>query len=302
VARDLPKVEGVTHRFAKAGGRRNHLAVAGEGEPVILLHGWPQHWYAWRKVMPRLAGHYQAIALDLRGFGWTDIAWTGLDKESMATDVLEVLDALGLDRVRLVGHDWGAWIALILALRHPGRVQQVVALNAPPPWPRPSLRRLLWLRRFAYQLAISAPFLGHRLVRRQRFVRRLVRGWSKDGIPWSKRDAKIFLDELQSPIRARASVILYRTFLTRELFPVLAGRYRDMRLEPPALLMTGKGDPVAPPHLLADAPRQADDLRVETISRAGHFLPEERPEEVAERLLEFFEGSSRPAAVAARAE
>ena len=92
---EFPQVPGVEHRYVDAGGLRMHVAEAGEGEPVLALHGWPQHWYLWREVIPRLAPHARVIAPDLRGFGWSGVPAGGYDKETMARDVLT------LDRARL---------------------------------------------------------------------------------------------------------------------------------------------------------------------------------------------------------
>ncbi len=99
MARQMPQFPGVKHRFVDAGDLKTHIAVAGKGEPVVLLHGWPEHWYAWRSVIPRLTEHHRVIALDLRGFGWTDIAWKGFEKENMADDVIRLLDAMDIERV-----------------------------------------------------------------------------------------------------------------------------------------------------------------------------------------------------------
>jgi pimeloyl-ACP methyl ester carboxylesterase len=82
-----------------------HLAQAGEGRPIVMLHGWPQHWYLWRRVIPLLAPHARVLCPDLRGFGWTDAPGRGYDRETMAQDVLALLDELGLERIDLVGHD-----------------------------------------------------------------------------------------------------------------------------------------------------------------------------------------------------
>jgi pimeloyl-ACP methyl ester carboxylesterase len=102
---DLPAVEGVTHRWVQARGLTFHVAEAGGGEdPVLLLHGWPQSWYEWRSLMPALADRHRVVAMDLRGFGWSDAPRRGYEKENLADDVLAVLDELGIERV---GHDWG---------------------------------------------------------------------------------------------------------------------------------------------------------------------------------------------------
>src|SRR4051794_16258822 len=84
-----PHVDGVTHRWVKARGLDFHVAEAGEGEDVVLcLHGWPQHWYEWRHLMPALAGAgHRVLAMDLRGFGWSDAPREGYEKENMADDV-----------------------------------------------------------------------------------------------------------------------------------------------------------------------------------------------------------------------
>src|SRR5687767_14115632 len=83
ISRPFPEVQGVSHRFVDAGGLHMHVAEAGEGEPVVLLHGWPQHWYEWRRQIPALAQHYRVICPDLRGFGWTDAPASGYEKENL---------------------------------------------------------------------------------------------------------------------------------------------------------------------------------------------------------------------------
>ena len=114
-----------------------HVVEAGppDGDPVLVLHGWPQNWYQWRHQIPALAGAgYRVIVPDLRGFGQTDAPPDGYGKDNMATDVLNLMDAMGLERVRLLAHDWGGWIAFILCVRAPERFSRYVALNIPHLW------------------------------------------------------------------------------------------------------------------------------------------------------------------------
>jgi pimeloyl-ACP methyl ester carboxylesterase len=300
VARQMPQFPGVKHRFVDAGDLKTHVAIAGKGDPVVLLHGWPEHWYAWRSVIPRLAEHHRVIALDLRGFGWTDIAWKGFEKENMADDVIRLLDAMDIERVRIVGHDWGGWIGFLLALRHPERVEQLVAMNTPQPWPRRTPRNFLAARRFAYMFGLAAPFIGQRLQERHPgFIRRVIRRGAAKKDAFTGEDYKIYARDLKSPTRARATALLYRTFLVRELLPVaFGGRYRKARLTTPALLLHGGKDRVVPAQLLGGVERHADDIRVEVVPEAGHYLPEERPDYVADRVLEFFGSAEREAAAA----
>ena len=96
---DLPAVEGVTHRWVEARGLKFHVAEAGAGpDTVLLLHGWPQNWFEWRHLMPALADRHRVLAMDLRGFGWSDAPRRGYEKENLASDVLAVLDELGIER------------------------------------------------------------------------------------------------------------------------------------------------------------------------------------------------------------
>ena len=163
-ARPFPHVPGVTHRFVDVGGVRLHVAEAGSGDPVVLLHTFPQHWYAWRHVVPLLAGQYRLICPDWRGFGWSEAPPRGYDTASRAADILALMDALGLHRVPLIAHDWGAHAAFRLALRAPGRVSHLLAVNAAHPWLRQ--RRLLpQLWRFWYTAFFEYPGIGRAVLR-----------------------------------------------------------------------------------------------------------------------------------------
>jgi pimeloyl-ACP methyl ester carboxylesterase len=284
----FPYVEGVEHRFVDTGRLRMHVAEAGTGEPLVMLHGWPQHWYEWRHQIPPLAEQYRVICPDLRGLGWSDAPPTGYEKENMADDVVALMDALELDRVRLVAHDWGGWIGFILCLRHPDRFKRYLPLNIPHPWGEFSLRTTASLWRFWYQWLIASPGLGERVVRSGRLARLMLTFGRPEA---AKQDVEAFLEPLREPARARASVQIYRTFLLREFLPVIRGRYKSMRLRTPTLLLYGTGDPVITPRFLEGYEPYADDMRIEHVDGASHFVAEDRPELVTQRALEFFQSS-----------
>jgi pimeloyl-ACP methyl ester carboxylesterase len=286
-----PAAPGATvehRRVALHGGPTLHVAEAGDGPPLVLVHGWPQHWWAWRRLLPALAEEHRVLCPDLRGLGWSDAPPGAYAKEQWAADVIAVLDALDLDRVDLVGHDWGGLAVLLAALRAPERVRTVAALSILHPWPRvpaPSLRALVPL---AYQLPLATPLAGEQLLRRLPvFVRELVRRGSHADHRWSDDELDAYADVLRAPERARASSAIYRTFLLREIRPLAAGRYVGRRLAMPALMLTGDADPVVGPAVLDGLERHADaGARTQVIERAGHFLPEERPEAVLAALRE----------------
>jgi pimeloyl-ACP methyl ester carboxylesterase len=287
---DLPQVAGVRHRQVEARGIAFHVAEAGSGEDVVLcLHGWPQHWYEWRHLLPALADRHRVLALDLRGFGWSDAPSDGYEKENLADDVLAVLDALGIERVKLIGHDWGGWIGFLLCLKAPQRFQRYLALNILPPWiaVRDTLPHA-W--RFAYQLMVAAPMLGYELHRRRKLVPRVLVAASTVREPWDEATVKAFTDNLAEPARARAAVQLYRVFQLKEVGPLLRGRYADRRLRVPTRLLFGADDSVLRPGLLDSYERHADDMEVELVENCGHFIADERPGLVAERARDFFAG------------
>jgi pimeloyl-ACP methyl ester carboxylesterase len=282
-----PHVDGVSHRWVKARGIEFHVAEAGAGEDVVLcLHGWPQHWYEWRKLMPALADRQRVLALDLRGFGWSDAPRGGYEKEEMATDVLAVLDQLDLERVKLIGHDWGGWIGFLLGLRAPERFERFLALNIVPPWV--NVRNVVehaW--RFWYQQMVLAPGLGYALHRRGDFVKRVLVGGSTIKDVWSPEELAAFSENLAEPARARAAVQMYRVFNWRELLPIARGRYASARLTVPTLLLFGADDFVLRPSMLAGYERHAEGMRVELVPGCGHFIADERPDLVAARAREF---------------
>jgi pimeloyl-ACP methyl ester carboxylesterase len=294
VLHDLPVVPGVDHEIVETSRLRVHVGVAGEaGPPLVLLHGWPQHWYAWRHVIPGFAERYRVLCPDLRGLGWTEAPPDGYGWESLASDVLALLDALELPRVFLIGHDFGVHAGFLSCLRAPERVEGFVALNDVHPWPRPSPRDALHAWRFWYQAVLAAPVAGAWLLRnRPGLARGLIRSWSARDV-WTKQELDTFANRLREPERARASARLYRTLLLRELPALLAGRYRSRRLQTPTLLLFGEADGVVRPHQLRGYERHADEMRVELIPGVGHFTAEEAPELVVDRAIDHFSSASQ---------
>ena len=231
----------------------------------MLLHGWPQHWWMWRKVLPELSRTYRCIAPDLRGLGWTDAPPDGYAKTQLAEDVVALLDALELpDPVRIIGHDWGAIAALHLATGHAERVDRALILSVPSPWDTlPDPRKLLGI---AHMPFLAAPFAERAVPDIAGLLLRLS-GFSPD-------EAEPYVSVLREPSRRRATVGYYRTFVTREL-PALLRRPPE-RNRVPLRFLGGKGDPVC-----------RFSPSVELVGGARHFLPEDRPDAVLQAAREF---------------
>jgi pimeloyl-ACP methyl ester carboxylesterase len=286
----FPELDGVTHRFVDLPGLRMHVAESGHGEPLLLLHGFPQHWWEWSKVLPALAQRYRVIAPDLRGAGWTDAPATGYNAEQLLADVVALLDALQLERVRLMAHDWGALVGFLLCLERPERVERYISLAIPHPYFKLSPRLLAAVPRLWFQNAIATPGLGPRLLSRgsQPMARYLLDHYTSDRSAFSPHDRELFVAPFRDPARARAGSALYRHFIVPLFVRVIAGRYRGMRLQTPTLIVYGRDDPNMSEAILDGYQRHADDLTLEEVSDASHFIADEKPQIVIDRALDFF--------------
>lgn len=278
----LPGVEGVSHRWVLAHGLFVHCAEYGplDGRPVVLLHGWPQHWYVWRHVLPLLPDDVRVLMPDLRGLGWTAAPRGGYGKEQLALDVAEVLDVLGVGPALVVGHDWGGWIGHLLALRRPERVRALLSLAILPPVPDlrigPADRR-----RFAYQPALAAPVVPSLVLRAlPGVVERVLVAGAASSFAWEREALQSYAAVLRDRERARASSRYYRSLLLEDLAKVRAGRYAAP-LSMPSTLLLGAEDPVIRPRFLP--PGHPSETRV--LPGVGHFVPEEAPAAVAEQIV-----------------
>ena len=283
----MPWVPGVEHGYVDVDGLLMHAAEAGEGDPIVLLHGWPRHWYLWRDLIPQLATDRRVICPDLRGFGWTEAPAGGYGKDQLATDVLGLLDRLGVDRFDLVGHDWGAYTGFLIALREPARVKYFLAMAMTHPWPEVApLLRQQW--RFAYMALLDKPLASSLLLQHvPRLVRTVLRAGVVDSNSWDPDELEIFVERTRDPARAAAASSLYRAFTIREALPLMRGRYRDSRLEVPTRLIVGAHDPAIRAEMLGGFEGHADDMSVEVVRDAGHFIVDEHPDLVLERIRDF---------------
>ena len=121
-----------SHHMASVNGIQLHYVIGGHGDPLILLHGWPETWYEWHKVMPALSKNYTVIAPDLRGLGDSSKPPTGYDGKTVAEDIHQLVTHLGFKTIFLVGHDIGSFVAYAYAAAHPSEVKRLVIMDVPP--------------------------------------------------------------------------------------------------------------------------------------------------------------------------
>lgn len=280
---DPPTIPGVRRSRVQARGVDFHVTEAGapDGMPVLLLHGWPQHHYEWRDLLADPPAGLRIIAPDLPGYGWSGPPPHRWQKEQVTSDVLALLDQLGVQRTVLVGHDWGGYIGHLLALRAPERFSAFLALNIIHPWQRPSaMLKHLW--RFYYQPLIA--FFGERLQSDTEFVYRAIRGSLFDPSRVSRDDVRWFSERARDPVCARAGRDTYRTFLLQEL-PAGSRHPERRRSSVPTRVVFGAGDAALHWSLASASTARADDYKLELIPDCGHFIVDELPGLVRERLI-----------------
>jgi pimeloyl-ACP methyl ester carboxylesterase len=274
-----PPIPGVRRSFVDARGVRFHVTEAGpvDGRPVLALHGWPQHHWAYRELLADPPPGLRIIAPDLPGYGWSGPAPHKWAKEDVASDVLALLDALGLDRVLLVAHDWGGYVGYLMVLREPGRFAGYLALNMGYPWITarmllPHIGPLL-----QYQPLIA--FLGVPVQRHTKFLDLVF----KIGSALDPVTARVYSDRFRDPVVARAGRDTYRTFLLREM-PRGARHPETRRATVPIRALFGDRDAVIHKSMVAPETANADDYTLETVD-CGHFVIDERPDLVRAKLI-----------------
>lgn len=226
------------------------------------------------------------IAPDLPGYGWSGPASHRWEKEEVASDVLALLDALGLERAVLVGHDWGGWIGYLMALRTPERFSALLALAIPHPWNGPrTILPHVW--RLGHMPLMATA--GRTLVQHTRVLERLIFGLGVgDHAAFPSTEVHWFADRFRDPVCARTTTDTYRTFVTLEL-PAAARKPERRRATLPIRALLGRRDFAIHPALLSAATANARDYTVEPVPGCGHFIADERPELVRARLVALAE-------------
>jgi haloacetate dehalogenase len=276
------------HDVAWVNGIRMHYVRDGTGPAVVLLHGWPQTWYCWRRIIPAFAARYTVIAPDLRGYGLTDKPRTGYDKRTMAEDVRALARHLGFERVVLVGHDRGARVAHRYALEHPAEVEKLVLLDIIPTravWARldDTLARGFWHWLFHLQPDLPELLVADRV---ETYLRYFFERWTYNRPPVEEA-VPAYVEAFSRPGALRAGFDDYRASFPEDQDADDETFREGGRVEAPVLALWGAAGLVG--HLPAlDIWREyAKEVTGEAIPQCGHFLPEEQPEAVAERILRF---------------
>ncbi len=285
-------IDTLEHHYVQVNGIRMHYVRAGHGsELVVLLHGFPEFWYSWRYQIPALAEHFTVIAPDLRGYNETEKPRGGYEIRSLVQDIVDLIAALGFEKVHLVGHDWGGMIAWSLAIARPELLERLAVLNLPHPAVFTAALRGNWrqLLRSWYMAFFQLPWLPEAVMRLNQYVllEQTMRGMAIEKSHFTDQDMHIFQQALARPGALTASLNYYRA-LPRGSQGLYKGT--GMRVQLPTLLIWGENDTALGKELTYGTERYVPDLRIRYVPNCGHFVHEEQPELVNGYLLEFLAG------------
>jgi haloacetate dehalogenase len=279
------------HTMALVNGIRMHYGRDGTGPLMVLLHGWPQTWYCWRKVIPALAAAgYTVVAPDMRGYGLTDKPPGGYDKRTMAEDIRALVRQLGFDQVVLVGHDRGARVAHRYALDHPDEVANVVVLDIIPThavWARIDsvLARGFWHWLFHVQPDLPEILVGDRI---ETYLRYFFERWAYIRPPVEEA-VPHYVEAFSRPGALRAGFDDYRASFPADQDADEETFRTGGRLEVPVLALWGGTGLVGQLPVLDIWREYARNVSGEAVPDCGHFLAEEQADAVTQRILSFLE-------------
>jgi pimeloyl-ACP methyl ester carboxylesterase len=275
-----------TSRYIDTGDVRLHTVIGGDGPPLLLVHGWPETWYAWRLVMPALARDFQVIAVDQRGIGLSDKPEGGYDTGTLAGDLVALMDALGHQRFAMVGHDTGMWIGYALAADHPERLDRLAVAETPIPGlsPSPPLLSNGHLNERLFHFGFNwLDGLNERLVTGREDI---YFGWqfaTKAAKQLPDYAVKYYVDTLAAdPEALHGSFAMYRALDTTI---AQNGQRKAQQLTLPVLAIGGAlslGQQVADTMKLG-----ATDVQSLVIPGCGHHPAEESPEDLLAALSAF---------------
>jgi pimeloyl-ACP methyl ester carboxylesterase len=282
----------VTHHDFETNDTRLHYVTAGSGFPIVLLHGWPQSWYCWHKLIPTLEKKYSIIAPDLRGLGDSSRPASGYEKSNIAEDIrLLVQEHLGIDQYYLIAHDWGGPVAFVLASKNAKRVKKLVMLDTAVPGDGSgtfSQNGRRWHHAFHQTKGLPEALVTGR--------EEIYLGWFYDNYGYQKNaitqeDRLEYLRTYKKPDTLRSGFAYYRA-LDEDV------RYNEEllrlngKLIMPVLALGGGSAFGRGIETFESLQRVSENVSGGVIQDCGHWIQEEKPQEVLEYVMPFLESES----------
>jgi pimeloyl-ACP methyl ester carboxylesterase len=283
------QIDNVTfsHRMASVNGIQMHYVIGGQGDPIVLLHGWPETWYAWHKVMPDLAQNYTVIAPDLRGLGDSSKPTTGYDGKTVAEDIHQLVTQLGFNTIFLVGHDIGTQVAYSYAAEHPTEVEKLAVMDLTiPGFAPPGATPRWWF--FLHQ----TPDVPEALVQGKEMEYLLwhLRGLALNPSAITQEAINEYVSHYSAPGGMRAGFEYYRAFPEDA---IQNQNYSQTKLTMPVLALGAAyipvlGGNITMPTIIYGMQQLAENVQGIKVPNSGHFIAEEQPQFVINQLSNFF--------------
>jgi pimeloyl-ACP methyl ester carboxylesterase len=275
--------------YTAVNGIQMHYVIGGKGDPVVLLHGFPQSWYEWRHIMPALAKNYTVIAPDLRGFGDSSKPSTGYDGKTTAEDIYKLTSQLGFNKILLVAHDVGSQTAYSYATDHPTNVSKLVLMDFPFPGFLPASFGQNGPWWFAFQ---QVPNLPESLVqgKEREYISWFFQGLAYNPSAVTDKDIDIYAGHISGPGGVKGAFEHFRAF------PMDAEQNKESamhKITMPVLVLGGDIYPALGGDLpgnfaLNSTQALATNVKGVTVPLSGHWIPEEQPDFVIEQIAAFF--------------
>jgi pimeloyl-ACP methyl ester carboxylesterase len=287
------QIDNVTfsHHTMPVNGIQIHYVIGGHGDPVVLLHGWPETWYAWHHVMPALAKNYTVIAPDLRGLGDSSKPLTGYDGKTLAEDIHQLVTQLGFKTIFLVGHDIGTQVAYSYAAAHPTEVKRLAVMELTIPGFVPAGRMPLW-----WVIFHQTPDVPEALVqgKEMMYLSWFLHNLAFNPAAITQADINEYVSHYSAPGGMRAGFEHYRAFPQDA---IQNQNNSKTKLTMPVLALGGGyiptfGGNITMPTVIYGMKILAQNVLGITVPNSGHFIPEEQPVLLVKLLNNFFSSNS----------
>jgi epoxide hydrolase 4 len=275
------------HEYLTSNGIKLHYVTQGEGELMLMLHGFPEFWYSWRYLIPEFAKNYKVVALDLRGYNDSDKPQkkSAYVMDEFIKDIDGVIRGLGYDKCILVAHDWGGAIAWSFAYKYPDMLSKLIILNLPHPAKfTAGLRTIQQLKRSWYIFFFQLPFLPELFIKSQnyQFIETAIKGMAVDKSAFTQANIDAYKDAASKPGALTAMVNYYRN-----IFQPLSPNRKWGLLQVPTLMIWGENDTALGKELTYGTEAYVQDLQIHYIPNCSHWIQQEQPALVNQYMRDF---------------
>jgi pimeloyl-ACP methyl ester carboxylesterase len=288
----MPDKEHWKHVELEANGIRFHCVAQGEGDLVVLLHGFPEYWYSWRHQIPWLSRRFKVVAPDMRGYGDSGKpeGVTSYSMDKLVGDVKGIIEAFGYTKAHVVSHDWGGAVAWVFAIAYPQYLDRLVVMNAPHPavFAKNLAGNPMQLLRSWYMFFFQIPYLPEALLSSHDFyfLKRSFKGWAINKDAFSDEDLKELAGAAARPGALTGGINYYRAMMRNRAF--LAVRDSFPKIARPTLLIWAEDDKALGKELTYGLDRYfTGELRIRYIPNCSHWVQQEQPLVVNQYLDEF---------------